>query len=139
MSIIKGGNVNSEEKGGKNYLVAISLMTLPGCALLLDRMRIFPGPLPSQAFPITPFLSALLSTPTVLCAAVVKAAFTSGSPAPGAVRFLEKMVTCFLAAVAMTMTANLPFPGICNAIGFILCHAAEGILFVSLREGIWDF
>jgi len=111
--------------GGKGvYLVLISLRILPGCALLLDRMILFPGPLPSHALPMMSFLSCLLSIPMVLCAAVVKAALVSGAPAPGAIRLRLKTVTCFLAAVAMTMTANLPFPGICNWIGLILCQLA---------------
>jgi hypothetical protein len=76
------------------------------------------------------FLSCLLSTPSVLCAALVKAAFVSGAPAPGALRLRLKTVTCFLAAVAMTMTANLPFPGICNCIGLILCQLA-GIFYFT--------
>ena len=57
----------------------------------------------------------------------MKAALVSGAPAPGAIRLLEKTVTCFFAAVAMTMTANLPLPGICSWMGLMRCHDA-GIL-----------
>jgi hypothetical protein len=73
---------------------------------------------------MTAFLSGLLRIPTVLCAASVKAALVVGCPAPGANRLREKTVTCFLAATAMTITANLPLPGMSSCIGLSLCHFA---------------
>lgn len=63
-------------------------------------------------FLITTLRSALDSIFRVLLAASVNAALVSGAPAPGANLLRLKMVTCFFAAVAMTITANFPVPGI---------------------------
>jgi len=87
-------------------------MTLPGWSLLLDFLRMTPGPFPLTPSATITLRSALLRTPTVLWAAAVNAALVSGAPALGAKRLRLKTVTCFLAAVAITMTANLPLPGI---------------------------
>lgn len=54
----------------------------------------------------------------------MNAALVVGCPAPGANRLREKTVTCFLAATAMIITANLPFPGMSNCIGLRRCHFA---------------
>ena len=67
---------------------------------------------------------ALSKIPTVPCAAAVNAALMSGDPAPGALLSLRKMVTCFLAATAITMTAWVPVPGAINCTGFTLVHLA---------------
>lgn len=69
-------------------------MILPGCALLLDFMRLTPGPCPVTPLLMMAFLSCLLSIPSVLCAALVKAALVSGAPAPGALRLRLNTVTC---------------------------------------------
>ena len=107
-------------------------MILPGWALLLDFLRMTPGPFPLTPLATIALRSVLLRIPTVLWAAAVNAALVSGAPAPGAKRLRLKMVTCFLAAVAITMTANLPLPGIRSCTGFSLIHFA-GILYSSLR------
>jgi hypothetical protein len=120
------------------YLVEISRMTLPGCALLRLLMLRLPGPCPLTALLMIAFLSCLLSMPIVLCAALVKAALVSGAPAPFACLLREKTVTCFLAAVAITITANLPLPGINSWTGLILCHDA-GIFCSFLAVGFMLF
>jgi len=107
-------------------------MILPGWALLLLFLWMTPGPCPVTPLLMMALRSGLLRIPTVLCAAAVNAALVSGAPAPGAKRLRLNTVTCFLAPVAMTMTANLPLPGIRSWIGLILVHFA-GILYSSLR------
>lgn len=116
---------NKKNKGSTEvYRVLTLRMTLPGVSFDLDLITRSPGPLPLTAAAITALRSLLLATPRVLCAASVNAALTVGFPAPGAERLLEKMVTCFFAATAITMTAILPLPGISSCAGFNLIQLA---------------